>query len=65
MKIRAVGVCSATMPYKRLYAVSGVEARLVQHVIVRIHRDEGMTGLGGAATEASPYFVGESNEAVA
>lgn len=61
MKITKVEALPITIPYYRPYTVATGTAKLGQHVITKIHTDEGIVGLGETA-HIVPDRTGESQE---
>ncbi len=63
MRIIKISVYPVSIPYKKPFQISTGLAREGKHVIIKIHTDEGIVGLGEAAV-IIPDRTGESQEAI-
>jgi len=62
MKITEIEAIPVSIPLKTDFGISGGVQTMAEHVIVKLHTDEGIVGLGEAAT--SPQYGEETPESV-
>lgn len=63
MKITSVEAVPFTIPYHHPMVFAAGELSAAEHVLIRVHTDEGLTGIGEAA--ARPMVYGESQSSIA
>ncbi|MGH1553228.1 mandelate racemase/muconate lactonizing enzyme family protein [Streptomyces sp. L7] len=62
MKVTAVEAVPFTIPYRKPLKFASGEAHTADHVLVRVHTDEGLTGTAEAPPR--PYTYGETQESI-
>ena len=62
MKITAVEVVPFAIPYRKPLRFASGEVHTADHVLVRVHTDEGITGTAEAPPR--PYTYGETQESI-